>query len=224
LLGHLYSIRIENPEINDHHLVLLVSGGHTLLVEVKSHYSRLVLGETVDDAAGEAFDKVAKILGLGYPGGAELDRLAKKGDPRFMNFPRAMLKDPSFQFSFSGLKTAVAIYWDRLTMEEKDKQRSDVAASFQEAVVDVLAAKTLEAVRETDVKDVAIAGGVAANSRLRTLLSSKLSAIGVRLITPDLALCTDNAAMIAAAGYHIFSTSGASPFTINAEPSLSLNC
>ncbi|MBD3403077.1 tRNA (adenosine(37)-N6)-threonylcarbamoyltransferase complex transferase subunit TsaD [candidate division GN15 bacterium] len=219
--GHLAANLLEQPDLDDNHLTLIVSGGHTMLVHVKSFAEYEILGRTVDDAAGEAFDKVAKIMGLGYPGGAAIDKLAKGGDPRFVAFPRAMRKD-GYQFSFSGLKTAVSLHWNKLSGEEQQQQAADIAASFQDAVVDVLVEKTVRAAMDTRVTDVTISGGVAANSRLRTVMAEKLKRAGKRFFYPSMSLCTDNAAMIAAAGYFRYKKSGPTEFVIDAVPYLPL--
>jgi len=221
LEGHLAANLLEHHDLDRHHLTLIVSGGHTMLVEVKSFGEYRLLGQTRDDAAGEAFDKVAKLMGLGYPGGAALDKLATTGNPRYYRFPRAVMKD-EFQFSFSGLKTSMALYLAKLQPDEFEKHKADIAASFQEAVVDVLVKKTLRAVEETHVHHVTISGGVAANSRLRARLSEEIERTGGRLFYPSLSLCTDNAAMIAAAGYFNFEKHGPGELIANAIPNLRL--
>jgi len=220
--GHIAANLLEHPQLEPHHLTLVVSGGHTMLVEVKQFGEYELLGQTKDDAAGEAFDKVAKLMGLGYPGGAELDRLAQGGDPNFVKFPRAVLKEQDYRFSYSGLKTAVALYIKKLGKEDFDRHRADIAASFQEAAVVVLVEKTVRAVVECNVADVTISGGVAANSRLRTLLRERLDRLNRRLFFPSPQLCTDNAAMIAAAGYYRYQKEGAGEFIANAVPYLTL--
>jgi N6-L-threonylcarbamoyladenine synthase len=221
LEGHLAANVLEHPDLDKHHLTLIVSGGHTMLVEVKSFGEYVLLGRTRDDAAGEAFDKVAKLMGLGYPGGAALDKLAATGNPRFYRFPRAVMKD-DFQFSYSGLKTAVALFLNKLEPTEFQERKADIAASFQEAVVDVLVTKTVRATEATGVRDVTVSGGVAANSRLRLRLREAIEAMGGRLFYPSLALCTDNAAMIAAAGYYNFEKNGPGELIANAIPNLKL--
>lgn len=220
--GHIAANLLEHSDLPDHHLTLIVSGGHTMLVEVNGFGTYRILGATKDDAAGEAFDKVAKLLGLGYPGGAKLDRLAAGGDPKFIRFPRPMLKEPGYQFSYSGLKTAVALYLKKLSADEVQEQLADIAASFQEAAVMVLVEKTVRAAGELQLSNVTISGGVAANSRLRTVLTERLSAIGCKLFYPSLPLCTDNGAMIAAAGYYRFQDDGASELAVSAVPYLKL--
>ncbi len=219
--GHLAANLLEHPELESHHLTLVVSGGHTMLVEVKEFGDYTLLGKTKDDAAGEAFDKVAKVMGLGYPGGAQVDRLAQQGNREYHRFPRAVLGEP-YQFSFSGLKTSVAQYIEKLSDEEFIEHKADIAASFQEAVVSVLVEKTLRAAQEKRLRDVTISGGVAANSRLRVLMAEQLSRVGKRFFFPKLSLCTDNAAMIAAAGYYRFKKFGAGELAVDAVPYLTL--
>lgn len=220
--GHIAANLLEHHDLQSHHLTLIVSGGHTMLVEVNGFGAYHILGATRDDAAGEAFDKVAKLLGLGYPGGAKLDHLASTGNPKFIRFPRPMLKEPGYQFSYSGLKTAVALYLKKLSPYEVQQQLADIAASFQEAAVMVLVEKTVRAAQELHLSDVTISGGVAANSRLQTVLAERLTAIGCRLFYPSLPLCTDNGAMIAAAGYFRFQNEGASELAVSAVPYLKL--
>jgi N6-L-threonylcarbamoyladenine synthase len=219
--GHLAANLLVHPDLNHHHLTLVVSGGHTMLVEVKEFGEYNILGKTRDDAAGEAFDKVAKVMGLGYPGGAELDKLAQQGNPKYHKFPRSVLRD-SYDFSYSGLKTAVALYIGNLSEGEYAEHKADIAASFQEAAVEILVDKTVRAAQELRIKDVTISGGVAANSRLRQLLAQELEKINRRLFFPPLPLCTDNAAMIAAAGYFRFLKDGPSELAAEAVPYLKL--
>ena len=221
LEGHLTANLLEHADLDAHHITLIISGGHTMLVEVKSFGEYELLGQTRDDAAGEAFDKVAKLMGLGYPGGAALDNLAKDGDPKFYRFPRPVKKQ-EYQFSFSGLKTAVALYLKKLDDAAFEATKADIAASFQEAVVDVLVHKAVRAVKEKGVRHLTISGGVAANSRLRKLMQEALEKIGGRLFYPSIELCTDNAAMIAAAGYYNFEKQGPGELIANAIPNLRL--
>lgn len=195
LEGHLYSPLLEHPQLQPPWISLLVSGGHTLLVLVREWGKLELLGQTRDDAAGEAFDKVAKMLGLGYPGGPQVQSMAAKGDPKAVALPRPM-RNQGFAFSFSGLKTAVHHAQPRATPE-------DLCASFQEAVVDVLVEKTLRAAREHHVRNVCLAGGVAANLRLRTALQAACAGDNRTLYVPGFAYCTDNGAMIAMAGYQL---------------------
>lgn len=180
---------------------LVVSGGHSSLYHCKSPGVYEELGRTLDDAAGEAFDKISKRLGLGYPGGATIDRLARSGDPKAFRFPRAMMHSKNYHFSFSGVKTAVGTALDKEEVELTGQRLHDFAASFQAAVVDVLVAKTLDAAAEVGVERIVLTGGVASNSQLRSQLQSSAAARGMALVVPPPALCTDNAAMIGAAGY-----------------------
>ena len=189
-------------------IVLLVSGGHTMLIEMAGHGRYELLGQTLDDAAGEAYDKVARLLGLGYPGGPVIDRLATEGDPQAVRFPRPMLAD-GLDFSFSGLKTAVAVHLRRHPATDRAAQ-ADIAASFQRAVVDVLETKTLRAAEARGISSLCLAGGVAANSELRTRFEA-LGARDYQVFIPTRAMCTDNAAMVAAAGWHQLQRQGPSP-------------
>jgi N6-L-threonylcarbamoyladenine synthase len=205
LEGHLTAVFLKGDENHTEpgfpHLALLVSGGHTALIRAEGFGRHRILGATRDDAAGECFDKVSKMLGLGYPGGVVIDRLASGGDPRALRFPRAMPRRNNLEFSFSGLKTAVMTHLARSGRPEGRELR-DLCASVQQAVVDVLTRKTLVALRQTGLREVVLAGGVAANSRLREELRARVEEDGGRLFVPPLRHCTDNAAMIAAAGYH----------------------
>jgi N6-L-threonylcarbamoyladenine synthase len=218
LEGHLFASLFDHGEPLWPLVVLLVSGGHTLLVAVEGLGRYRLLGQTVDDAAGEAFDKVARYLGLGYPGGPAIDREAIRGDPGAFDFPRSM-RDEGLDFSFSGLKTAVV----RTVERTPDASSADVAASFQEAVVDVLVVKARRAVAATGATGLCLAGGVAANSLLRRRAEEACRADGVAALVPSLAMCTDNAAMIAAAGAWRLEHGGASPLSLGAEPSLALS-
>jgi N6-L-threonylcarbamoyladenine synthase len=220
--GHLAANILQHSELNRHHLTLIVSGGHTMLVEVREFGDYRILGQTKDDAAGEAFDKVAKLLDLGYPGGAQLDKLAARGNTGYCRFPRPLIREPGYQFSYSGLKTAVALHIAKLPPRELEAHRADIAASFQEAAVEVLVEKTLRAAAEHNITDVTLSGGVAANSRLRSMFAERLLGTGRRLFYPSVELCTDNAAMIAAAGYYHFRKKGPGEFIANAVPYLRL--
>ncbi len=220
--GHLTANLLEHPDLDQRHLTLIVSGGHTMLVEVKGVGSYEILGTTRDDAAGEAFDKVAKLLGLGYPGGAKLEKLAATGNPEAIRFPRPMINEPGYQFSYSGLKTAVAIYLKSLASEQFREQQADIAASFQEAAVELLVEKTARAAGELNIEHVTISGGVAANGRLRERLRSRLVKAGKKLFYPSLELCTDNGAMIATAGFFRYLDDGASEMVVSAVPYLRL--
>ncbi len=219
LEAHLYSAFLEDPSLEFPLVVLLVSGGHTMLVEMQGHGRYRLLGQTIDDAAGEAFDKVARFLGLGYPGGPALDREAMNGDPDFVRFPRAMSDDPSnLDFSFSGLKTAVVNY----CRKHPDVGTADIAASFQMAVVDVLVAKTRRAAQRIGATGIVLGGGVAANSLLREELLGACASDGIRGFLPSRAMCTDNAAMIAATGWYRLKSDGPTPLDVGAFPNLRL--
>jgi len=220
--GHLAANILQHQDLYPNHLTLVVSGGHTMLVEVHRFGEYTILGQTKDDAAGEAFDKVAKIMGLGYPGGAALDKLAQEGDPNYFRFPRALKSEPGYRFSYSGLKTAVALHLEKLSEDEFRASRADIAASFQEAAVEVLVRKTVRAAVERELAHVTVSGGVAANSRLRSWLGEELAKHGRRLFYPSIDLCTDNAAMIAAAGFYRYKKAGPSEMVINAVPYLDL--
>ena len=198
---------------------LVVSGGHTSLFLYKDFTSYEVLGQTRDDAAGEAFDKVAKLLGLGYPGGAAIDRVAANGDRKGIAFTRSYIKKGSLEFSFSGVKTAVLTHLKNLDRPVDEKTVADIAASFQETVVDVLVKKSFWALEATGATDLVIAGGVACNSRLRARLRKEAEREGVRLFTPPPKYCSDNGAMIAALGYHRLSSGERAGLDLNAEPS-----
>ena len=204
--GHICAALIEHKELEPPFLALAVSGGHTSLIDVRnlsgSPGDMFVLGSTRDDAAGEAYDKVARVLGLGYPGGPKVDALAKEGDPGAVFFKRVMLEDGSLDFSFSGLKTGVMNYVNSRRQSGQPVNEADVAAGFQEAVIDVLSAKTRMALQITGHKSLALVGGVAANSALRTRLEADAGQAGIRLYIPSPVYCTDNAAMIACAGYY----------------------
>jgi N6-L-threonylcarbamoyladenine synthase len=201
LEGHINSVFLEDDPPDFPFVALLVSGGHTSLYHVTDHIAHELMGQTRDDAAGEAFDKVAKVLDLGYPGGGVIDRLAKQGDPSRIKFPRSYLGKTSFDFSFSGIKTAVNRYAAD-HRDHLDELIPDIAAGFQEAVIDVLTRKTIRAAVEKGCKRLALVGGVAANSRLRGMLRTAADRQGMSLHVPSIQLCGDNAAMIAAVGYH----------------------
>jgi N6-L-threonylcarbamoyladenine synthase len=200
LEAHLYAGLLEDPTLEMPLVVLLVSGGHTMLIEMRGHGQYKLLGRTIDDAAGEAFDKVARFLGLGYPGGPAIDAIARTGDPQAMSFPRAMMHD-GLDFSFSGLKTSVINY----VRNNPAANTADVAACFQEAVVDVLVSKSRKAADLIGAKGLVLGGGVAANSLLRTRFIEMCESDGRRGLVPSRAMCTDNAAMIGIAGYLEFS-------------------
>ena len=221
LEAHLLAIFLER-DVAFPYIALLASGGHTLLYLVRGFGEYRYLGGTRDDAAGEAYDKVAKMMGLGYPGGKVIDRLARDGNPKAVSFPRSRMKKGSFDFSFSGLKTAVWHYlraWD----EDGGKiQRADIVASFQEAVVDMLVAPTVRAARELGVGRIVLAGGVAANSRLRQRMAEKTEEEGMEVYFPSPPLCTDNGAMIALAGHRWLERGRGDDFALNADADLTL--
>jgi tRNA N6-adenosine threonylcarbamoyltransferase len=218
LEGHMYAAFLDEPALELPVVVLLVSGGHTMLISMEGHGQYRMLGGTIDDAAGEAFDKVARTLGLGYPGGPEIDRLALEGNPTAVAFPRA-LRDRPYDFSFSGLKTAVV---NHMRNSSGEIPVEDVAASFQEAVVDVLASKTQQAARDTGARAICLAGGVAANSGLRERILDVCHEDGIQAYLPAHSMCTDNAAMIGTAAWYRLKSDGPSPWDCGANPSLSL--
>jgi len=217
LEAHLYAAFLEEPDLEMPLVILLVSGGHAMLIVMEDHLRYRVLGSTLDDAAGEAFDKVARYMDLGYPGGPVIDRLSVDGDPQAIRFPRAMASD-GWDFSFSGVKTAVVNH----VRKNPGVEVHDVAASFQEAVVDVLIRKARKAAQEVGAKGLCLAGGVAANSRLRERLLDVCVADGYRAFLPSRSMCTDNAAMVAAAAWWRLQADGPSPLDIGANPSLRL--
>lgn len=215
--GHLFATLLERPDLPLPSVVLLVSGGHTMLVEMKEPGTYRLLGSTIDDAAGEAFDKVARFLGLGYPGGPVIDRLALSGDRNAIAFPRGLLHD-GLEFSFSGMKTAVINY----VRKHPDAENADIAASFQEAVVDVLVTKSLRAAAKVGAASVCLGGGVAANSRLREVFALRAAEAGLPSLIPAPSYCTDNAAMIAAAANWRLAADGPTPLDDGANPGLRL--
>jgi N6-L-threonylcarbamoyladenine synthase len=215
--AHLYAGLLEDPTLEPPLVTLIVSGGHTMLVAMEDHGRYRVLGQTVDDAAGEAFDKIARFLGLGYPGGPAIDRLARRGDPAAIAFPRPMRGD-GYDFSFSGLKTAVVQY----VRKHPDVDVADVAASFQAAVVDVLVDKLVAAAHESGIRTVVVGGGVAANSALRHRLEEVAAGSDLEVVVPSIALCTDNAAMVAALAARRLAADGPTPLASGAWPNLRL--
>ena len=215
--GHICANYLADPAPQPPFVCLVVSGGHTHLVQVEDHLTCRVLGRTRDDAAGEAFDKTGRALGLPYPGGPHIDALAKEGDPHIIPFPRAKLPD-TLDFSFSGLKSAVLLHMQK----HGTGNTADIAASFQQAVVDVLVANTLAACRQTGLSQVVLAGGVAANGGLRTAFAHTCKAEGFQLFMPPPVLCTDNAAMVAAAGFFALQAGHTSGWDLNAFPSMDL--
>lgn len=220
LLGHIYAGFLHYPNLPLPAVCLVVSGGHTNLVYLESHSSRRILGSTRDDAAGEAFDKVGRVLGLPYPGGPELEKLARDGNPRAIHFPRAWLEEGSLDFSFSGLKSAVINYLYHARQTGAEVNRADVAASFQAAVVEVLVTKTIQAARRFAARAILLAGGVAANSALRHELEAAGRETGFPVFCPPPVLCTDNAAMIACAAYYQYLRREFAPLDLNAIPDL----
>lgn len=220
--GHISANYIENKDLEPPFLCLVVSGGHTHLVVVKDYGEYEIIGRTRDDAAGEAFDKVARAIGLGYPGGPKIDKLAKEGNPDAIHFPRARVEESAYDFSFSGLKSAVLNYLNSCEMKGESVNRADVAASFQKAVIDVLVGHALAAAEDYHINKFAIAGGVASNSSLRSAFEAECKARGIAFYHPSPILCTDNAAMIGAAGYYEYQKGVRSGLDLNAQPNLKL--
>ncbi len=220
--GHISANYIENKDLEPPFLCLVVSGGHTHLVMVRDYGEVEILGYTHDDAAGEAFDKVARAIGLGYPGGPKIDALAKEGNPEAIAFPRARIEDSPYDFSFSGVKSAVLNYLNGCQMKGEEVNRADVAASFQKAVCDVLVEHSMHAVRDYGVKKFAIAGGVASNSTLREAMRQACERRHIAFYHPSPLLCTDNAAMIGAAAYYEYKKGVRHGLDLNAVPNLKL--
>ena len=220
--GHISANYIENKDLEPPFACLVVSGGHTHLVIVKDYGKYEIVGRTRDDAAGEAFDKVARAIGLGYPGGPKIDKVSKEGNPNAIAFPRAKVADSAYDFSFSGLKSAVLNYLNGCKMKNIPIVQADVAASFQKAVVDVLVENAMHAVEEYGFKKFAIAGGVASNSALRSAMEEACKKRGVAFYHPSPILCTDNAAMIGAAAYYEYLAGTRSGWDLNAVPNLKL--
>ncbi len=238
VLAHAYSNFLVEIDIHDSFsppafplLSLVVSGGHTVLLKALSHLQYQAIGTTLDDAAGEAFDKAAKMMGLGYPGGAIVSKLAIDGNPEAVSFPRPMMHSESFDFSFSGLKTAILHhlrrYYGDITspssppLDIPRQDLADICASFQEAVVDVLCSKTINAASAMDIDTIAISGGVAANARLRGLMAQRASQAGIKVYFPSRVLCTDNAAMIAGLGFHLIKQGQTADMSMDGIASLS---
>ena len=220
LEGHIFANFLSSPELEPPFVALVASGGHTALVHVKDYNHFTLLGQTRDDAAGEAFDKVARVLGLPYPGGPEIDRLAKEGDASAIDFPRALEEDGNYEFSFSGLKSAVLNYLNSMKLKKIEVNAADVAASFQNAVVETLVEKSLAALRETGLRTLVLAGGVAANSGLREAMEKNCLKRNVRICSPAPGLCTDNGAMIGCRAYYMAQKGDFAPMTLNADPRL----
>lgn len=219
---HMFSICLNHPGLQFPFIALVISGGHTQLVLVRSLGQYEILGRTLDDAAGEAFDKVSKMLNLGYPGGPIIDRISSQGDENFTQFPRSLLKEEGYNFSFSGLKTSVLYFLKRLSDEEREKYRADIAASFQAALVEVLIEKTFAARRDHGIEHIVLAGGVARNSSLRKQFHARAEQENVAIYIPDPILCTDNAAMIAWVGYQKIMKGEKSDFRLAPVPGLKL--
>ena len=220
--GHICANFIEHKELEPPFMALVISGGHTNIVEVTDYNECQVLGGTRDDAAGEAYDKVARVLGLGYPGGPLIDKIAKEGNPEAVEFKRVFLEKDSFDFSFSGIKTGVLNYVNSEKQAGREISVPDVAASFQQAVLDVIVAKTVTAALDMKKDKIVMAGGVAANSRLREMLQAECDKHGIKLYHPSPILCTDNAAMIGCAAYYNYKAGKVSDLTLDAIPNLPL--
>ena len=220
--GHISANYIENPDLEPPFLCLVVSGGHTHLVVVRDYGMYEIIGRTRDDAAGEAFDKVARAIGLGYPGGPKIDALSKEGNGDAIHFPRAKIEDAPYDFSFSGVKSAVLNFLNGCQMKGETVNRADVAASFQKAVCDVLVDHAMQAVGDYKIKKFAIAGGVASNTALRAAVEAACEKNGVKFYHPSPVLCTDNAAMIGAAAYYEYRAGVRHGLDLNAVPNLKL--
>lgn len=220
--GHICANYIEHKDLKPPFVSLVVSGGHTFIVHVKDYGKYDVIGQTRDDAAGEAYDKVARALGLGYPGGPKIDKLAKEGNENAIEFPKANFHDDTLDFSFSGVKSAVLNYLNKCKMQNIEVNKADVAASFQKAVIEVLKQNVLKTCRKKEIKKIAIAGGVASNSALRESLIKAAEKEGIEVLFPSQVLCTDNAAMIGSAAYFNFINGSEAKLDINAKPNLKL--
>lgn len=220
--GHITANSIAHPEVEPPFVCLVASGGHSHIVNVKSYTDFEVLARTRDDAAGEAFDKIARVLGLGYPGGPLIDKLAKEGNPHAVEFPRVKMENGSLDFSFSGVKTAVINYLHKAEQKGEEVNRADIAASFQNAVCEALCEHTITAAKKNNSKIIALAGGVASNSCLRQMMSEQGKRFGIDVIYPPPVLCTDNGAMIAAAGFYGWKNGDFAELDLNAVPNLAL--
>lgn len=220
--GHIFANFLQNPDLEPPFLALVVSGGHTMLVVVRDYNTFELLGETRDDAVGEAFDKIARIMGYPYPGGPHIDRLAKQGNPHAIPFPTPLYKEHSFDFSFSGLKSAVINYLHTKEMKKETVSNEDVAASFQYTVVNTLVTKAMDAMEKTKLTTIVLAGGVAANSGLREELKKECDKRNFRMSYPDSILCTDNGAMIGCRAYYMAQIGDYANLTLNANPRLPL--
>lgn len=220
--GHICANYIEDINFEPPYVALVVSGGHSHLLYVKDYGKYEILGRTLDDAAGEAYDKIARAIGMGYPGGPKIDKAAKEGNPHAVEFPRVFLDEDSYDFSFSGLKSAVLNYINKKKMMNEELNPNDIAASFQNAVIEVLVAKTIKAARDKGVNKIAMAGGVASNTALRHLMKDMCDKNGFSLNVPSPIYCTDNAAMIGSAAYYEFINGVRDGLDLNANPSLKL--
>ena len=220
--GHICANYIQHKDLKPPFVSLVVSGGHTFIVHVKDYGVYEVIGQTRDDAAGEAYDKVARALGLGYPGGPKIDKLAREGNPDAIAFPKSNFHDKSLDFSFSGVKSAVLNYLNKAKMQNVEVNKADVAASFQKAVIEVLKDNVMETCKSRNVKKIAIAGGVASNSALRETIMNAASKKGIEVLFPAPVLCTDNAAMIGSAAYFNLVNGKISDLNLNAKPNLKL--
>jgi N6-L-threonylcarbamoyladenine synthase len=220
--GHIAANYIEHKDLEPPYICLVVSGGHTHLVKVTDYGNFEILGITRDDAAGEAFDKVARAIGLGYPGGPKIDKLAKEGNPEAIIFPKGKISDSEYDFSFSGLKSAVLNYINQAQMKGETINEADIAASFQKSVTDVLTEHSIAAVKKNGINKLALAGGVASNSALRAAMEAACHKEGISLYYPSPILCTDNAAMIGAAGYYEYINGTRHGLDLNAVPNLRL--
>lgn len=222
IMGHISANFVAHKDLQPPFTCLVASGGHSHIVEVEDYCKCRIMGRTRDDAAGEAFDKVARVLGLGYPGGPLIDKLAKEGNPDAVKFPRVKMAGDSLDFSFSGVKTAVINYLHKLDQNGESYNKADIAASFQDAVTDVLCEHTIEAAKRSGSKLIALAGGVASNSALREKMKNEAAKHGIDTIYPPPVLCTDNAVMIACAGYYGYLNGERADMTLNAVASLDL--
>ncbi len=220
--GHISANYIENKDLEPPFLCLVVSGGHTHLVKVEDYGKYEILGRTMDDAAGEAFDKVARAIGLGYPGGPKIEKVSHEGNPQAIAFPRAHVSEGNYNFSFSGMKSAVLNYLNGCRMKGTTICQADVAASFQQAVIDVLTGNVILALQESGIKKFALAGGVASNQTLRNAMKDECTRLGVEFFCPSPVFCTDNAAMIGAAAYYDFMAGRRDGYDLNAVPNLKL--
>ncbi len=220
--GHIAANYIENDNLKPPFMCMVASGGHSHLVYVKDYGEFEIVGHTRDDAAGEAFDKVARAIGLGYPGGPKIDKLSKEGDPTAINFPRSYMEDAPYDFSFSGLKSAVLNYLNSCEMKGIEINKADVAASFQQAVIDVITDNAVRAAKDYGCEKLALAGGVASNSSLRQSLVDRCAKEGIEFYYPSPIYCTDNAAMIGVAGYYEFIKGTRHDLNLNAVPNLKI--